>query len=172
MFVYVDIELLELVPPQCVSFLASHLSLCLIQCFHGSIPLLLRPYVKDGKQLPASWISQHPPFFFAFRKDPWSDRSDLSALHTSLSGRKQWQNADRSTAVRSLWSRFLHLMQDTWTRCFHRACTHTHTRSCTEACFPDLISYREHFSGELCPKIHGFWLRPVQVIYKHHWPDG
>lgn len=52
-------------------------------------------------------------------------------LRTSPSGRKQWQNADRSAAARSLWSRFLHLMQGPMNKVLSlvrvHGRTHTHT---------------------------------------------
>lgn len=91
-------------------------------------------------------------------------------LHTSLSGRKQWQKADSSAAAQSLWSRFLHLIQGPMNKVF-LWCTYTHThtyaRSCAEVCFQSLISNCEHSSRTLCPKINGHWLCPLQTMKEY-----
>lgn len=130
MFVYVDNELLELVLPQCVSFLASHLSLCLIQCFHGSIPLLLRPYVKDGKQLRASWISQHPPFFCLSEGSLVWQVWPLSFTHFTV-----W--AETMTKRRQIHRRPQPLIQVFAPNAGHMnkvfsPCTHTHTHTAAQ----------------------------------------
>lgn len=128
-------------------------------------PALLCPYVKDGKQLPGSWFSQRPVVFGRL--------PGLTGLTCSFPYFGVW--TETMTKYRQICCCPEPLIQGLTPNAWHmhkvcylwmhaRACTHAHT----EACYPELISYREHCSREWWPVIHGVWLHPSQMIYQHH----
>lgn len=78
-------------------------------------------------------------------------------LHTSPSGRKQWQKADRSAAARSLWSRFLHLIQEPMNKVLSWCvCTHTHIDvAAQESAFKTSLVTRSTFLKHYVQRLMG-----------------